>query len=317
MRTNAMPPVIAMVLLAILPLPGRAADCPSNVLSCASASDATWSTAFNDVSIAAVGLGPRARARCDWRADSLYASFSSDMDAFYGSFDAREAFMLVGPSAGTPVVLGASLKLNGFASAGGYDVPTYASGSASLFVNGSYFGGAQQSSNCSSGSCSAFGTLRTTLSGSTTVIAGQEFVVNAHFDGSGGGNMASPAFVLIGAKLSFGELPPGSALVSCHGDTTFATVSVGWQPRTGPRLLGVGPNPGRGPIQVTFVATLGSPARIQLLDVAGRVLETALAQAAGTGITLLDAGARLAPGAYFVRLTQGDVADIRAVTVLR
>jgi hypothetical protein len=83
-------------------------------------------------------------------------------------------------------------------------------------------------------------------------------------------------------------------------------------------LNGFRPNPAlRSPV-VAFTLADGSPATIEVLDLAGRrVLRRDLGGlGAGRHVLALDGGARLAPGAYLMRLRQaGRVLTARGVVV--
>ena len=73
-------------------------------------------------------------------------------------------------------------------------------------------------------------------------------------------------------------------------------------------IRGATPNPAPGgPIRVEFALRDGSAARLELLDVAGRVLRTREVGSLGPGTHVLDLseGGALRPGIYFLRLTQG------------
>lgn len=81
----------------------------------------------------------------------------------------------------------------------------------------------------------------------------------------------------------------------------------------------VRPNPSHGGLlQATFTLPSSSPARIELLDVAGRRLLNREVGAFGAGQHVLELrpGRTLAPGLYLVRLTQGAVVRIARTVVL-
>jgi hypothetical protein len=60
-----------------------------------------------------------------------------------------------------------------------------------------------------------------------------------------------------------------------------------------------------------------SGARIELLDVAGRVLRTQLVEGAGSHAITFDHLGSLAPGLYFARVTSGDRSTAVRVAVSR
>jgi hypothetical protein len=97
--------------------------------------------------------------------------------------------------------------------------------------------------------------------------------------------------------------PVGSASVPGGGPLAFA-------------LAGVRPNPSRGErLRVVFSLPDAAPARLDLLDVGGRVLARREFAALGAGEHTLDlsAGLHLTSGIYLVRLTRG--ASVRVVRV--
>jgi hypothetical protein len=87
-----------------------------------------------------------------------------------------------------------------------------------------------------------------------------------------------------------------------------ATVGVGEGGPVAFALHGVRPNPARGNgLNVAFALPSGGAARIELLDVSGRQVRSRDVGAMGTGrhtVNLSD-GRSVAPGIYWVRLTQG------------
>ena len=81
-------------------------------------------------------------------------------------------------------------------------------------------------------------------------------------------------------------------------------------------LLGLVPNPVAGAPRLVYALPTAAPARIEVLDLAGRrVHERALDSTAGEHVVAFD-GPALAPGVYVLRLTQGTrSATARAVVV--
>jgi hypothetical protein len=84
-------------------------------------------------------------------------------------------------------------------------------------------------------------------------------------------------------------------------------------------IRGVTLDPAAGSFRVQFVTSEGEPARLDVLDVAGRRVATAGIEhgAAGAGTATLDAPRALASGVYFVRLSQGGRRDVRRALVIR
>jgi len=99
-----------------------------------------------------------------------------------------------------------------------------------------------------------------------------------------------------------------------------AVVGVGDRGPAQLAIRGATPNPTpAGRLRVEFSLRDGSPARLELVDVAGRVLTTRQVGSLGPGRHALDVseGRALRPGMYFLRLTQGG-SEVRArAAVLR
>jgi hypothetical protein len=70
-------------------------------------------------------------------------------------------------------------------------------------------------------------------------------------------------------------------------------------------LEGLRPNPAAGEPVASFTLPNGSPARLELLDVTGRVWLTRAVGDLGAGSHLVHLGGALPPGLYWLRLTQG------------
>ena len=98
------------------------------------------------------------------------------------------------------------------------------------------------------------------------------------------------------------------------------TTAVGPQPSAVFALDGVRPNPAVGrTLNVSFSLPAARRARLELLDVMGRLVASADVGAMGAGGHVVDlaAGRPLAPGLYLVRLTQGGEARTARVVVTR
>lgn len=118
----------------------------------------------------------------------------------------------------------------------------------------------------------------------TGTVGGEPFIGTDHIQVSRGGDPDS--------------INPGAMTLAIHGAT---------------------PNPvADGPLRVEFTLRDGSPARLELLDVAGRMLASRQVGTLGAGrhaVDFSDARA-LPPGVYFVRVTQnGHEARTRAAVV--
>jgi hypothetical protein len=84
-------------------------------------------------------------------------------------------------------------------------------------------------------------------------------------------------------------------------------------------LEGVTPNPSRGQqLAVSFTLPVAAPARLELLDVGGRLMAARDVGALGPGRHTLDAafGRPLRPGLYLVRLTQRGMSRVMRVAIV-
>jgi hypothetical protein len=109
------------------------------------------------------------------------------------------------------------------------------------------------------------------------------------------------------------------------GDPTSVTWSLQLQgvltapgPRPALSLLGAWPNPAMGRLRVSFTLATSAPARLELIDLAGRrVLSREVGSlGAGSHVVPIAAGVGAAPGIYVVRLTQGAlVVSTKAVLI--
>lgn len=111
--------------------------------------------------------------------------------------------------------------------------------------------------------------------------------------------------------------------VDVHGNesgyallTPSQTLGVGGSAPLAFALGGAWPNPARGSrFTVSFALPIAAPARLELLDVGGRLVVAREVGSLGVGRHAVDlaAGRRLAPGLYLVRLSQGR--NLRATRV--
>jgi hypothetical protein len=109
------------------------------------------------------------------------------------------------------------------------------------------------------------------------------------------------------------------------GDPSSVTWSLQLQgvltvpdPRPALSLLGAWPNPAMGRLKVSFTLATSAPARLELIDLAGRrVLSREVGSlGAGRHVVPIATGAGVAPGIYVVRLTQGAlVVSTKAVLI--
>lgn len=112
----------------------------------------------------------------------------------------------------------------------------------------------------------------------------------------------------LGARRSGDGAPIGGVVGVADGPPAGARLALG----------DPAPNPSRGAFTVSFVLPTAAPAVLELLDVRGRrvAAQTFAGLAPGEHRARLGAAARLAPGVYFVRLTQGGDAATRKTCVL-
>ena len=132
-------------------------------------------------------------------------------------------------------------------------------------------------------------------------------------------------------RIPDGWVAIGALTVESYGPpaTSTATIATASQSATSesapdvPRVLAVSPagaNPASGHSLVVDVALpTAAPARLEMLDVMGRVVAERDLGALGTGRHAVDLSAGLrafAPGVYLVRVTQGGDARVARVTVI-
>ena len=132
-------------------------------------------------------------------------------------------------------------------------------------------------------------------------------------------------------RIPDGWVAIGALTVESYGPpaTSTATIATASQSATSesapdvPRVLAVSPagaNPASGRSLVVDVALpTAAPARLEMLDVMGRVVAERDLGALGTGRHAVDLSAGLrafAPGVYLVRVTQGGDARVARVTVI-
>ena len=132
---------------------------------------------------------------------------------------------------------------------------------------------------------------------------------------AGPGNLvtAQPdtGYVDVGAAASYYKL----SAVDAHGnESVFAlitpsmTAGVSDGGSLGFELEGVRPNPSRGTgLHVTFALPTGGTARLELLDAGGRRVVSREVGSLGPGRHTVDLAEwhRIAPGLYWIRLSQG------------
>ncbi len=118
----------------------------------------------------------------------------------------------------------------------------------------------------------------------------------------------------------FDPAVPAHAAMSDSDFTVLpaALVDAGQAAPAGLALRGLEPNPARRSARVSFSLPAPGPARLELLDLAGRrVRSLELRGGAGVQQTELDGLAALRPGLYLVRLSQADRSATRKLVVVR
>lgn len=98
-------------------------------------------------------------------------------------------------------------------------------------------------------------------------------------------------------------LTPNALGVTPHAPATLA--------------LAAGPNPARGALALAFALPTNAPARVQLLDVAGRVVRSREVAGAGAHTLRFDDLGSLAPGVYLARVAQGALSRTTRVAIVR
>jgi hypothetical protein len=88
---------------------------------------------------------------------------------------------------------------------------------------------------------------------------------------------------------------------------------------SGLALARVWPNPSSLPLRVTLALPRSGPARLELVDVAGRSVLTQALDSPGAGLhdATFGAGASIRPGTYWLRLSQGEEGTASRVVILQ
>ncbi len=138
---------------------------------------------------------------------------------------------------------------------------------------------------------------------------------------------SSPVSNQVLAPVPPGTCPLGSAssvnFASIAGDQFFTVcpATTGVPGATGAKfaLLGTVPNPSRGDrVLVAYELPDSRPATLQLIDCTGRVVRQAIVGApGGSGSIELSQGRPVAPGVYWLRLSQGRSSVARRLCVVR
>jgi hypothetical protein len=158
--------------------------------------------------------------------------------------------------------------------------------------------------------------------------------VNVELSRDGGANWEPLALGLTGTSYAWNttesvttqaRVRVSDATAANHADASDANFEVSSSlvdVPTGPARLalsGVHPNPATTELRVTFTLPSEAPARLELLDLAGRRMKQVDVGAMGPGThsVTLTRGARLEAGVYFVRLTQGGLSATKKAVFTR
>ena len=121
----------------------------------------------------------------------------------------------------------------------------------------------------------------------------------------------------VSTRRRFGLMPPGAFIVRCDGDTSAQVVGVEAELASGLRIASIWPNPSRGEFRANLTVPAGGAAFVRLLDISGRVVESRVWDASRAASRELTFGSQLAPGHYFLQVSQGATSAVRAVTIRR
>lgn len=229
-----------------------------------------------------------------------------------GSAQVRGTFQVLGPSAGSLVALQLEMHVRGdMNTAGSFGCNDRET--ARLLVNNGVIAertwfGTGDDTYCSK-------TFQEVLSASVNVTAGQPFAVEQYVDCYSDGVVNG--WLKLGSSFWFGALPPGAFVVACDGDTTAHVLAVGPGASSALALDAVWPNPSRGEIHASCALPRGGPAVLRLFDAAGRVVETRIWDAPAATRREVTLGGPLAPGAYFLQVSQGATWATRPVIIVR
>lgn len=104
-----------------------------------------------------------------------------------------------------------------------------------------------------------------------------------------------------------------------EGEGRTATTWIRVPERATFTLLGARPNPSRGMLTIAFSLSRASAARIEVLDLAGRLLEARDVGGLGPGehVLPIDGSRQWRPGVYVVRLSQGERMQMQRVALMR
>ncbi|MBM3319545.1 MAG: cadherin-like domain-containing protein, partial [Candidatus Eisenbacteria bacterium] len=140
-------------------------------------------------------------------------------------------------------------------------------------------------------------------------------------------DLRSPCFALL-PEGSIGAFGPGClgrlVFTSEEEARAYALVRTGVEEAADPsplaRRFDVLPNPARGSVTILYARPAGAPGALRVYDVAGRLVRSFPIGAPSGAVEwdgTNDAGARVAPGVYFLRLLSGSEVETRRLTLVR
>lgn len=116
------------------------------------------------------------------------------------------------------------------------------------------------------------------------------------------------------ARLDLTRNPPGGFLMRCDGYTFPGTLDVSPEARSGLRIGDLFPNPAHGEFRARVFVPTGGTAFLRILDLTGRIVHSRTVEASGS-VRELSFKTGLAPGRYFMQLSQGSHTAVRPVVL--
>lgn len=236
-----------------------------------------------------------------------------------GQMDVRGDFKVLGADSGTTV----PFRLEAHVRGDMYTINAMDACFGDRQFDDLFVGGVQVASHswtthdAGGGSGNCTNTFQVVYDVSVNAIAGQSFQIEQIVDASASSIAPIGGSAQLGLSLWFRDLPPGTFVVACDGDTATHVLGVGGRTSSGLALDAVWPNPSRGEIHASCALPRGGPVVLRLFDAAGRVTETRIWDAPSASRREITLGGRLAPGAYFLQVSQGATSATKAVTIVR
>ncbi|MEO5987826.1 MAG: T9SS type A sorting domain-containing protein [Candidatus Eisenbacteria bacterium] len=303
----------AFALVAVVDANCAAADCPS-------------STVYTDYAppeqiSGAAASGSRSSGNGfagGWFSFQEYAQIAEVSFGSGGSIGltARGRYRFLGLWPGTRVSNQVQVKVTGYLSGTPIGMPCSATSSAQFILDQDQLGilnGTWQNQpeefpgdRCSRG-------IDATYEFTCSHPIGTEFELASTVNASG----AEFGSAHVKTTLAFGSLPPGAFMARCDGDTTVHVLDAGPGTTSALGIAGIWPNPSRGEFHASLSLAVGGPAIVRLMDLSGRVVESRICDASSHGERTLSFGRSLAPGLYFLKVSQGAVTAVREVVIRR